>query len=305
MKRSFALLALAATCSVTLAAPPATEVRPVADNFHGVQIVDNYRWLEGDNGTSTPEVLKWTDEQNAYTRSVLDAIPGRAELEARLRDLMETPSISSPRMRGTRYFYTKREASQNQPVLYYRIGHAGAEQTLLDVNALDSRGLISLDWYSPSVDGRLLAFGISRAGDENSTLHLLDVNTGEWLADEIPNKVSGVQWLPDSSGFFYSQLEDIKDAYSRQIRFHKVGRHHRNDPTLFKQFSTTWGPFASIDKDARWMILGYWTGARSNDLYVVDLRKWFATGEFDKAPSSRARTPPSRHGPRRRSHGHP
>src|SRR5690606_20098048 len=44
----------------------------------------------------------------------------------------------------------------------------------------------------------------------------------------------------------------------------------------------TWGPFASIDKDAKWMILGYWTGTRSNDLYVVDLEKWFETGEFEK-----------------------
>lgn len=282
MKRILAVLACAALGSSSLAAPPATAKRPVTDNYHGVEIVDNYRWLEGDKGTSTPEVLQWTDEQNAYTRSVLDGIPGRDKLEARLRELMETSSISSPRMKGARYFYTKREASQNQPVLYYRTGHSGEPVTLLDVNTLDSKGLISLDWYSPSDDGRLLAFGISRAGDENSTLHLLDVNTGEWLADEIPNKVSGVQWLPDSSAFFYSQLEDIKNAYSRQIRFHKIGRHHRTDPTLFKQFSTTWGPFASIDKDARWMILGYWTGTRSNDLYVVDLKKWFETGEFEK-----------------------
>jgi prolyl oligopeptidase len=281
MKRIFSLAALSCA-SVALASPPPTDARPVRDTYHGVEMVDNYRWLEGENGTSTPEVLSWTEQQNDYTRGVLDSIPGRDKLEARLRELMEMSSIGTPRMKGAKYFYTKREADQNQPILYVRTGHSGQDTTLLDVNALDSKGLISLDWYSPSDDGRYLAFGISRSGDENSTLHILDVNSGQWLADEIPNKVSGVQWLPDSSGFFYSQLENVKDAYSRQIRFHKVGRHHRLDPVLFKQFSTTWGPFAYIDKDAKWMILGYWTGTRSNDLYVVDLKKWFETGEFDK-----------------------
>ena len=54
-------------------------------------------------------MLQWTDEQNAYTRSVLDGIPGRDKLEARLRELMQTSSISSPPMKGARYFYTKRD----------------------------------------------------------------------------------------------------------------------------------------------------------------------------------------------------
>ncbi len=284
MKRFSALVAAsgAALATLAIAAPPPTDVRPVTDNYHGVEIVDDYRWLEGDNGTSTAEVLSWTEQQNDYTRGVLDSIPGRDKLEARLRELMEMSSIGTPRMAGAKYFYTKREADQNQPILYVRTGYNGKDSTLLDVNTLDERGLLSLDWYSPSDDGRFVAFGVSHSGSENSTLHIVDVNKGFWLADEIPNKVGGVQWLPDSTGFFYSQLENPDDAYSRQIRFHQIGRHHSTDPVLFKQFSTTWGPFATIDKNAKWMILGYYTGTRSNDLYVIDLEKWFDTGVFDK-----------------------
>ena len=54
---------------------------------HGVSIVDNYRWLEGDNsspadlGRVTADVAAWTDAQNQYTRQVLDNLPGRAALE--------------------------------------------------------------------------------------------------------------------------------------------------------------------------------------------------------------------------------
>ena len=60
----------------------------MTDVIHGATIVDEYRWLEGDNtdpadrGKVTPEVGVWTDAQNQYTRQVLDNLPGRAALEA-------------------------------------------------------------------------------------------------------------------------------------------------------------------------------------------------------------------------------
>jgi hypothetical protein len=72
------------------APPPATRIEPVAETVHGTPLVDNYRWLEGDNsdpgnqGKVTPEVAGWTDAQNSYTRSVLDNLPGRKALEDRL-----------------------------------------------------------------------------------------------------------------------------------------------------------------------------------------------------------------------------
>ena len=112
----------------TSARPPATRVEPVTDVLHGVSIVDNYRWLEGDNGQSdqqgqvTPDVAAWTDAQNSYTRDVLDHLPGRQALEDRLRPLMEVGSVSAPVVRGNRYFFSKREGRQNQPVIYWREG---------------------------------------------------------------------------------------------------------------------------------------------------------------------------------------
>src|SRR5690349_11576288 len=102
--------------------PPATKIDPVIDTLHRVTVADNYRWLEGDNsdpaemGKVTPEVAAWTDAQNAYTRSVLDARPGRKAVEERLRPLMEVGSITAPHMRADRYFFSKREGTQNQPV---------------------------------------------------------------------------------------------------------------------------------------------------------------------------------------------
>jgi prolyl oligopeptidase len=268
----------------------------VTDTLHGVSITDNYRWLEGDNsdpkqmGKLTDEVASWTDAQNAHTRSILDNIPGRAAIEAKFRPLMQIGSVSAPNMAGENYFYTRREGTQNQPQVFVRTGHDGKPRLLLDPAAIDPSGLTALSGLAPSQDGKILAFGLYRAGDENTTIYFMDVATGQWLADELPGKSGIINWLPDNSGVFYRNLENIDDPYSGQIMFHKMGTHRRMDKRLFRQFTkeqneklaTTWGPNATVSNDGRWMILYYWTGTSSNDIWVVNLEQWFKTGEFNK-----------------------
>lgn len=295
-----ALCALAMTPSLLLAAnpaaPPPTEKRPVEEVIHGQTFVDDYRWLEGDNtdpadmGKVTSEVSKWTDAQNAHTRSVLDGLPGRKALEARLRPLMEVGAVSSPAMRGDNYFYTKREGKDKQPKLYVRTGASGTPRVLLDPAAIDPTGLTAMGGFDPSQDGTLLAYGLYRAGDENTTIRVLNVKTGEKHSDEIAGKADVIQWLPDNSGFFYSNLENVKDPYSRQIMFHKLGDPQSADKRLFRQFTkeqdaklaTTWGPGASVSRDGRWMTLMYWTSTSANDIWVVDLDQWRKDGTFIK-----------------------
>lgn len=308
MKAYLSVLMLAG-CTLAIAAPPATESIPVSETIHGDSIVDEYRWLEGDNtnpenmGLLNEAVTSWTDGQNGYTRSVLDNLPGRSALESRLRELMEVPSIGSPSAYGNRYFFSRREGSQPQAVRYVRDGLDGDERVLLDPQEIDPTGLTTVSWTAPNDDGSLMAFGMYTSGDENSTLYVMDVESGEWLADEIPGKVGLSGWLPDSSGFFYERLEDVNDAYSSVMKLHKLGTHHRQDQELFRQkdigffygdlnktdteleaLKTTWGPFGSPSEDGRWLTVGYWTGTAGIDLWIADLSDWFRTGELDLVP---------------------
>jgi prolyl oligopeptidase len=280
----------------TSARPPATRVDPVTDTLHGVAIVDNYRWLEGDNGNAdqqgqvTPEVAAWTDAQNAYTRDVLDHLPGRKSLEDRLRPLMEVGAVTAPAVRGDRYFFSRREGNQNQPVIYWREGYKGADRVLIDPASLDASGLTTVEWFSPSNDGRRLAYGTYRAGDENTTLHLLDVDTGAILPFEIPDKTQAAQWLPDDSGFVYQNLKRAGDPYSGQVLFHRMGRDRAADQLLFRQYTkaedpklaTTWGPFGSLSRDGHWLLLGYWIDTKSNDLWLANFDDARRSGKVTK-----------------------
>ncbi|MEP5763997.1 MAG: prolyl oligopeptidase family serine peptidase [Halieaceae bacterium] len=293
------------------AEPPPTAQRPIVDALHGDSITDNFRWLEGDNadpdnmGLLTEEVTLWTDQQNAHTRSVLDQLPGRDALEKRLRELLEVPSISAPGMYGKRYFYSRREGEQPQAVRYVREGVNGKDRVLLDPEQIDASGLTTVSWTAPTENGKLMAFGMYSAGDENSVLYVMDVDSGEWLADEIPGKVNFTRWLPDNSGFYYRRLEDLDDAYSAVLKLHRLGTHHRQDKVLFRQrdieffygdagksekelavLRSTWGPNADVSRDNRWMMLWYWTSTASLDLWVANLEQWRQTGKLRIVPAA-------------------
>jgi len=275
---TIALLAISLFAAEAPAAPPPpAKVDPVTDTYHGQQVVDEYRWLEALEKES-PEVAAWTTAQNDFTRARLDGLPCRSRVEEALRPLMEIGSISAPRMSGDLYFYTERAGTQNQPVIKVRKGFDGEPRVLLDVNALDTAGLTSLDWYRPTKDGTLMAFGLSKSGSEMSELHLMDVTSGRWLADEISGKVTFSSWTPDGRAFLYSVLRDAKDPYSRELRYHEVGSSPRFDPVLMKQENPSEIPFAALSEDGRWLFTGLFRGWQANDLSVMRFDDWRRTG---------------------------
>ena len=164
--------------SVGPSGPPKAEARGIEDELHGTKVVDKYRWLE--DGTSA-ETQKWVAEEMAYTRAVLDPLPGRDAIHKRLTELLRIGDIGVPRIGGKYYFYTRREGTENQPVLYVREGD-GKERVLVDVNLLAADGTVALDWFEPSEHGKYLAYGTSASGSEMSTLHIVETKTGNAAA---------------------------------------------------------------------------------------------------------------------------
>jgi prolyl oligopeptidase len=267
-----------------MAAPPPTEPRPFAYTLHGERVADPYHWLEGSAAPEAPsdaavdaEVGRWTDAQNAYARSALDALPGRATVSAELESLLSLPTWGTPREAGEWLFYSLRRGDEAQPVLYVQRGQSGERRELVNVNRLDPSGDLALDWFEASRDGRYVAFGTYRAGDENTLCRVLETATGRWLTDEIAGRVDPVAWLDDGEHFVVRKLKDAADPYSGQVTLHRLGRAAADDPVLFEQYTegplaTTWGPSPIVDPGGRWLVIAYYTGTDSNDLWFYDLR---------------------------------
>ena len=154
--------------------PPHAHRQEVIEELHGQKIVDPFRWLEQ---AESAETRAFVQAQNAYTEAVLSAIPtvNRRTLRKRIEQLLTTGRAEPPHIGGNRFFYVRRDGRQNQPVLYVREGVSGRNRILLDLNALAPDGTVALDWFYPSPDGRLVAYGTSPNGSEISTLEIVEV----------------------------------------------------------------------------------------------------------------------------------
>ncbi len=242
---------------------------------------DPYRWLEDGDA---PAVAKWTEQQNAATRKALEAVPGRAALGARFSRLYSVGSLGTPisRPRGhdqpRRYFYTRRDGAQNQPVLYVRDGRDGVDRALVDVNQERADGTRALDWWFPSDDGARVAFGTSDDGSEESVLRVRDVSTGEDLADRIPRtRACSLAWTPDGGAFYYTRYPNRGDvpageeAYHRSVFFHRLGDDPGRDRKIFGdgRDRTDW-PGVDLSPDGRWLAIGVSEGWTKSEVHLVD-----------------------------------
>lgn len=94
--------------------PPVARVEMARDSHFGITLEDPYRWMEQEG----EEFHRWLEGQAAYARSVLDALPRRASLLARIRSLSSAlPQISGLSMAGERIFYLWRDVDARVPVL--------------------------------------------------------------------------------------------------------------------------------------------------------------------------------------------
>jgi prolyl oligopeptidase len=253
-------------------APPPTRHDDVTETLHGRPISDPFRWLEDANSSATRD---WIAEQTAYSRRILDALPGRDRIADELGRLLSIGDLSLPIPRRGRFFFERRDGLQNQPVLFVR-DRTGQDRVLIDPNGLNPAGTTSLDWWYPSQDGRLLAYGLSEGGDERSTLQVLDVDTGTNLSDRIPNTgAASVAWRHDGTGFYYTRYPargDVpagEEVYYRRVFYHELGRDPQDDGLVFgdNRDSTDW-PSVSLSPDGRYLFISVSRGWDKSDCYI-------------------------------------
>jgi prolyl oligopeptidase len=225
---------LAAGCSGGREPFPATEKRPVVEEHFGTRTTDNYRWLDN---LEDPEVRKWNEAQNAYTRAYLDKIPFREQVFHRLKNIHEAESAQYYALEyRKKLFAIESQPHKNQPflVVFPSVDELTSPRIVVDPNELSPRGTTAIDWYVPSRDGSLVAVSLSENGSEDGSVSVFDVDTGKRLQDLIPRVQfptggGSVDWNRDSTGFYYTRYpqgqerpaEDLN--FYQQIYFHRLG----------------------------------------------------------------------------------
>jgi prolyl oligopeptidase len=211
--------------------------------------------------------------QNERTRAVLDALPGRAALHGRLSDLLRAGSSTGPRVAGDLVLSLDRWGDHDQAVLVARsLKEPGGEvRVLVDPHAATGDATTAIDWFHPSPDGRLVAYGTSAGGDENSVLRVLDVATGEHSGEEIADtRAAAVAWLPDASAFAYTRYP-AGAQYGRRVWWHRLGDDPAEDDLVFGDLpdETAW-PEVSASRDGRWLVVSVSLGWTRTDVHLID-----------------------------------
>ena len=241
------LLVLALTASAALAAtippPPPTPAGSTAEMIQDTRVLDPYRWLENWND---PKVKAWSDAQNARARTYLDALPYRGAVASRLATLIKaaSPAYSQLQAHGARVFALYSDPKFQQPMLVTLNAAAdpATRKPLVDPNAIDAKGLTSIDWFVPSPDGTKVAVSLSQNGSEDGTLHVYDVAS----AKEIDKPIPGVQfptaggsaaWTRDATGFWYTRYPgpgtpEADRHFFQAVYFHKLGDDAAKDPLV-------------------------------------------------------------------------
>ncbi len=204
--------------------------------LHGMTLTDNYEWLAE---SSDPEVIKWVTEQNKFTAGYIKQIERRDNISKRMRELSRYDSISTPilcRKSKTRFIMRKSKNEDKQVV--FMINEDGTEREFINMNRYKSDE--SLDIFEPSWDGKYVALGISQAGNENPKIIIMKTENKEILDDTLyADRPSVIEWLPDSTGFYYSGFpregEVSKDEhfYWNSVYYHRLFSKKNDDKKIF------------------------------------------------------------------------
>jgi len=220
---------------------PVTRISPVIDTFHGIEVVDPYRWLED---WPDDEVKVWTDAQNAYAREFLDSCSNLDAIRADVTKILKAKTVGywGLQARGGRYFCMKSQPPKQQAFLitFESLDDLTGERVLLDPVKVDPDGGTSIDWFVASPDGSVVAASLSTDGTEAGDLHFFDVTSGERIHEVVPRVNTGtaggsLAWSADGKGVFYTRhpragekpVEDMN--FFQQAYFHELGTDTADD----------------------------------------------------------------------------
>ena len=262
---------------------PRTIVYPVtariqtSDNYFGTRVEDPYRWLEN---LDSAEVQAWVKSQNALSQPRLAELPWRPWIKARLTELWDYERYEVPVKRGGRYFYLHNDGRQDQSVLQVADTPEARGRVLFDPNTLRADATVALTDFAPDPAGKVIAFALSDGGSDWQVWHFKRVADASELPDELRfTKFSGVSWVRDGSGVYYSRYPALPDGRGDDngrpaVYLHVLGTSQDRDRLVYEVGNhPTRVPTARVTEDGHYLIITLTEGYEKNGVDVIDLRQ--------------------------------
>ena len=267
--------------------PPVAKTIAHERVHHGDTVNDPYFWLAD---KENKDVIAYLEAENAYTEERLAGQAGlRERIFQEIKGRTQETDLSVPSRKGDWWYYARTQEGK-QYGIQCRLAATGdtppelpedgsplpGEQVLLDGNELaEGHGFFSLGTFDLSPDGKLLAYSVDYAGNERFTLRVKDLETGELLADEIPETSYGTAWSRDGSTLFYLTVDEAWRPY--RVHRHTVGTPAAQDVVVFEEPDERFWVGVGLTRSERYLLISLGSKITS-ELRLLDADN--PTGEF-------------------------
>jgi oligopeptidase B len=241
---------------------PRAARRPATSHHHGIARVDDYAWLRAANWQAVmrdpallaPDIRTYLEAENAYTQTMMaDTEALQAKLFAEMKGRIKEDDASVPAPDGPFAYYSRFVTGGQHPLFCRKPSDGGAEQILLDGNALARpHAYFRIAGVTHSPDHRLVAYAVDTKGSEFYAVNVIEAATGALVESRIADSNGSLEWAADSRSLLYVWLDE--EHRPRRVLRHTVGAetadaliHEQDDPSYFLGLGTT--------QDRRYLLL--------------------------------------------------
>ncbi|MBL6857976.1 MAG: S9 family peptidase [Pelagibacteraceae bacterium] len=222
---------------------PKLSKQPTIKSCHGISWEDDFSWVHQENilevlkdgSKLLPEVKKYLDEENSYTKKQLeDTKPLQKKLFDEIKSRIKLDDESLPYKDKNYEYWTKVTKDGNySKKLRRKIGDQQIE--IYWDGDIEAKGkkFFSTGDVAVSHNDKFLAYSIDDKGSEYFTIFIRKISNNEIIEEPIPDTAGGITWSYDDQYFFYSKLD--KFHRPRQIYRHKLGTNIKEDILIFEE----------------------------------------------------------------------
>ncbi len=259
---------------------------PAERTHHGDTVIDEYAWLADKDD---PDTVLYLEAENAFTEGQTEHLDGlRESIFQEIKGRTLETDLSVPTRKGGWWYYSRTEEGK-QYGIQCRLRASGdtppelkagepldGERVLLDGNELAGDSpFFAIGTSSITPDGTTLAYSTDFSGNERFTLRFKNLDSGEILADEIPDIFYGGAWSADGSAFFYTTIDDAWRPY--RVHRHIIGTPSADDVVVYEESDERFWVGIGLTRSERYLVLG--AGSKiTSEVRILDAD--YPTGEF-------------------------
>ena len=152
------------------------------------------------------------------------------EMKGRIKE--DDSTVPAPD--GAYAYFTSYVTGGQHPRICRQPRDGGEATVLLDGDAMAAgKPFFSLGAAVWSHDHRLMAYAFDDKGSEFFKIKLRDLETGQELADEVPDMEGAPVWNADGTAFYYTRVDEHRRPL--QVLRHRVGTDAAQDELIYQE----------------------------------------------------------------------